>query len=120
MIDVFKLPCHAHTAEEARLATVSQHARPRVSWIQDTIEDVLRSVEAKRVRAEENPALYADKLREYAEVERRIYDLVDSEESSVMALIEALALNDDSRLADRERVCAVWISGDRWIVFGAA
>lgn len=119
MKQLWQIVTQANTAEEARSATYSVHARKNVSWVQDTFESVLRGVEAKRVRAEENPALYSDKLVEYDEIEHQLYALVDSEEPPTVRLIEALRIAQDARLADSNRACAVWVSGDRWIVFGA-
>lgn len=119
-MNVFKIPCTAHSPESARLATFEQHRRVAVSWVQDGLSDVLNSVQAKRARALENPRLYSDKLDEYDHTIRKLYELVDSEEQPAMAIIEALRLNGDGRLADTQRVCAVWVAGDRWIVFGAS
>jgi hypothetical protein len=118
-IEVFKIPCKAETAEEARMVTFEQHGRDRVSWVRDDLDAVRRSVEDKRARAEENAGLYSDKLAEYDATLHRIYELQVSSDPTELTLIEALTLNEDVRLLDRSRVCALWLGGTRWIVFGA-
>lgn len=120
MSEVWQIVVQAHSAAEARTKTEHVHGRPRVVWVQDTLESVVRGVEAKRARAEENPALYHDLLVAYDEQERQLYALADSEEPAVMQLITALRIARDTRLEDPERVCAVWVSGDRWVVFAGA
>lgn len=118
-MELFKIPCRAETAEAARAATFDQHQRSKVSWVQDDLDTIRRSVEDKQARAEENPVLYADKLREYDEALRRIRDMYYTDDHPALGVIEALALNGDARLVDRDRVCAIWRSDDDWIVFGA-
>jgi hypothetical protein len=117
-MEIFKITCRAETAEEARAATFDQHRRPKVSWVQDDLDAVRRSVDEKRARAAENPALYGDKLTEYDETLRRILELYESQDPPAMSVIEALHLNGDARLCDPTRVCAIWLNADRWIVFG--
>jgi hypothetical protein len=118
-MELFKIPCKAETAEGARQATFAQHQRAKVSWVQDDLDSIRRSVEEKQARAAENPVLYADKLREYDGTLRRIQDLYYTDDHPALGVIEALALNGDARLVDRDRVCAIWRSGDEWIIFGA-
>lgn len=117
-MDLFKIPCRAETAEEARLATFEQHQRSKVSWVQDDLDSVRRAVEEKRARAVEHPVLYGDTLVKYDETLRRIHDLYSSSDPSELSVIEALCLNEDARLCDRSRVCAIWLGGDHWLVFG--
>jgi hypothetical protein len=119
-MEVFKIPCKAQSAEGARLATLHAHGRPSVSQVTDRVEDILKQIDAKKTRALENPELYGEKISEYDAIESRIYELCDSDEPAAMILIEAMRLNGDSRLADNDRVCAVWVDSDRWIVFGGA
>lgn len=118
-MECFKIPCRAETAEEARLTTFEQHQRFKVSWVQDDLDAVRRSVEDKRARADEHPVLYGDKLAEYDETLRRIHDLYSSADPPELSVIEALCLNEDARLCDRSRVCAIWVSSNHWVVFGA-
>jgi hypothetical protein len=119
MTELFKIPVRAESAEQARAVTFAQHQRSKVSWVQDDLDAVRRSVEDKQARAAENPVLYGDKLAEYDETLRRIHELYYSEDPPALSVIEALRLNGDARLTDRTRVCAMWLSGDNWIVFGA-
>lgn len=118
--ELFKIPCVAESAEQARLATFEQHGRLLVSDVLDTLEGVLRLVTQRRLRALENPRLYSDKLDEYDRIERQLYELSDTDDDQAIKTIEALRLAGDSRLADKQRVCAVWVSGSRWIIFGRA
>lgn len=115
---LFKIPCRAETAEQARLVTFEQHQRDKVSWIRDNLDTVRHALEDKQVRAAENPGLYGDKLAEYERALARIAELYESPDSPELCLIEALELNGDVRLADRSRVCALWTGGDNWIIFG--
>lgn len=102
------------------MQTYMAHGCQRVSWVQDTLPEIIKRVEALQVRASENPALYADKLAEYDRLMRQLYELVDDMESSeVDRVVKALSLTDDGRL-QLGHACAIWDSGDRWVVFGRA
>lgn len=118
-MQVFKVPCVAESAELARLVTLEQHGRPLVSWVKDELSELISLNSGRRVRAMENPRLYSDKITEYDAIERKLYDLIDSDQPYWARLIDALTLLGDARLADKQRVCAIWVSGTQWIIFGS-
>ncbi len=117
---LWKIVVSATTAEQARAQTHAVHGRPRVYWVQDTIDEVLRAVERKRRRAEQNPELYAERISKYIVIEEKIHGAIDMEEPPSLTLLQALAWNEDQRLQDEGAVCALWVTEDQWIVFGKA
>ena len=98
-MSMWRVAVQAETAEQARAATAVQHGRPGVHWVRDTFDEVVR-------RLEERPAYSVAAL----------WRLVD-EGAITQAIVEGLELLDDVRLHDQEKACAIWVDGDRWIVF---
>jgi hypothetical protein len=115
----FKIVVTAGNVVGALRLTEPQHGRSAAFIVNDTLADVLAAVEAKAVRARENPTLYADKIAEYERIVSAARRAVADGDPEALVVVDTMIAHGDSRV--NERGVAIKSVGDgRYIVFGVA